>query len=323
MRLCRYVIDNQLQVGFYEDDKVVPLLGAAEASGCKIPNLTPEIDLLSLLPPDGGHFSQVQRIHTWLQAAGRAWSQKASIPVEAVQLKVPIPRPNKLFLLAGNYAAHIEEGGDQAAERSETFPYVFMKPPTTTLIDPGSPFRLPTVSPECLDYELELAVVMGRGGKGISTDQALQFVAGYVVVNDISDRRFRPNPQRRERNRDTFFDWQHGKWHDGSCPCGPCIISADAIPDPQNLAMRLTVNGEIRQQASTALQVFSVAEVIAFVSSFVTLEPGDIISTGTCAGVGGPKGIFLRAGDRIDATIDGIGTLTTHIEPSGASNSHS
>lgn len=313
MRLCRYVADNQLQVGFYEDDKVLPLLWAAEVSGFKIPSLDSDIDLLSLLPPDGCHFVQVQRIHMWLQGAGSEAAQNAWVPVSAVQLKVPIPRPNKLFLLAGNYAAHIEEGGDQAAERSETFPYVFMKPPSTTLNDPGAPFRLPAVSPQSLDYELELAVVMGRGGMGISADKALQFVAGYVVVNDISDRKFRPNPQRRERNRDTFFDWQHGKWHDGSCPCGPCIVSADAIPDPQRLAMRLTVNGELRQQASTALQVFSVAEVIAFVSSFVTLEPGDIISTGTCAGVGGPKGIFLRAGDRVDATIDGIGTLTTNI----------
>jgi len=128
-------------------------------------------------------------------------------------------------------------------------------------------------------------------------------------VNDISDRGFRPNPNRKERDRDKFFDWQHGKWHDASCPVGPCIACPESIPDPQVLPLKLTVNGEVHQDASTALQIFPVAAVIEFVSAFITLEPGDIISTGTAAGVGHAKGVHLNPGDIVEAGIDGIGVL--------------
>ena len=107
--------------------------------------------------------------------------------------------------------------------------------------------------------------------------------AGATVVNDISDRGFRPNSNRELRDRDKFFDWQHGKWHDGSCPVGPCVACPESVPDPQTLPLQLTVNGEVHQDASTAMQIFPVAAVIEFISSFVTLEAGDIISTGTAA----------------------------------------
>jgi 2,4-diketo-3-deoxy-L-fuconate hydrolase len=142
---------------------------------------------------------------------------------------------------------------------------------------------------------------------------ALKSVAGYTIINDISNRKFRPNPNRKERPKDSFFDWLHGKWHDSFCPCGPCITSADAIVDPQQLAMQLRLNGEIRQDASTALQIFPVAAVIEFISSFVTLEPGDLISTGTPAGVGHTTGTFLKPGDMLQGHIASIGTLTTPV----------
>ena len=200
-----------------------------------------------------------------------------------------------------------------AVERAETFPWVFMKPPTTTLSHPGDPVKLPEVSPASIDYELELAVIIGRHAKGVSESDALEYVAGYTIINDISDRRFRPNPKRKTRERDSFFDWLHGKWHDGFCPCGPCVTSRDAVPDPQTLALQLHVNGDLRQDASTAQQVFPVAALIEFISSFVTLEPGDMISTGTPAGVGNAQGVFLREGDQIDATISSIGKLVTRI----------
>ena len=154
--------------------------------------------------------------------------------------------------------------------------------------------------------------IVGTGtmGSGVAYVSA---VAGFdTIINDISDR-LRPNPNRREREKDKFFDWLHGKWHDGACPCGPCVASPIDIPDPQQLSMRLSVNGEIRQDATTAQQIFPVAAVIEFVSSFITLEPGDIISTGTPSGVGGPQGVFLKDGDQVDATIDGIGTLAVEV----------
>jgi 2-keto-4-pentenoate hydratase/2-oxohepta-3-ene-1,7-dioic acid hydratase in catechol pathway len=230
-----------------------------------------------------------------------------------VELLVPIPRPPKLLLLAGNYAKHIEEGGGVAAQRAETFPYVFMKPPTTTLTDPGKPIKIPAGSPDHIDWEMELGVIIGRRARHVKEADALKYVAGYTVVNDISDREFHPNPQRKVRDKDGFFDWLHGKWHDSFCPLGPCVVSADAIPDPQKLDMKLTVNGKVRQDSSTANQIFPVAAVIEFLSSFVTLEPGDIISTGTPAGVGNATGTYLKPGDRIEATIRSIGTLVTPV----------
>jgi 2-keto-4-pentenoate hydratase/2-oxohepta-3-ene-1,7-dioic acid hydratase in catechol pathway len=134
-------------------------------------------------------------------------------------------------------------------------------------------------------------------------------VAGYTIVNDISDRKFRPNPDRTHRERDKFFDWLHGKWHDTFCPVGPCVLAADTVPDPQDLTLRLTVNGEVKQEGTTAQMVFPVAAVVAFLSRFVTLEPGDIISTGTPSGVGNATGTYLRPGDVVTAEIEGIGRL--------------
>ena len=239
---------------------------------------------------------------------------KISVDTAKAKLLVPNPHPNKLFLLAGNYAEHIQEGGGIATERAKTFPYVFMKPPTTTLTNPGGPLRIPGVSPNHIDWELELGVIIGQGGKGIKEADALKHVAGYTVINDISDRQFRPNPGRTERAKDSFFDWLHGKWHDSGCPCGPCIASADAIGDPQKLKMKLSLNGKVFQDASTAQQIFPVAAVIEFISSFVTLEAGDMISTGTPAGVGNTTGTYLKANDRIEASISEIGTLVTPVE---------
>lgn len=284
MRICRFEKDGRTWAGIYEDHTVAPIVNSEDA------------DLLDYLP--GGN---------------RAAEAGDPVPTESVKLLVPNPKPNKLFLLAGNYAKHIEEGGEIAAERAETFPYVFMKPPTTTLTNPGDPVVIPSVSPDHIDWELELGVVIGVGGKGIKEEDALGHVAGYTIFNDISDRKFRPNPGRKERPRDGFFDWLHGKWHDGSCPSGPCIASSETIADPQGLEMQLRVNGEVRQDASTAQQIFSVAAVVSFISSFVTLERGDMISTGTAAGVGNTTKTYLKTGDRIEATIEGIGTLVSPV----------
>ncbi|QDU93064.1 fumarylacetoacetate hydrolase family protein [Lignipirellula cremea] len=310
MRLCRFSQQGLPQVGFYGDEFVVPLdaASAAAAAAGQSFSLPGEAELLPLLP--GGSLHAVaQGLFDWLGKQDSTLVESLQLKLEEVELLLPQPRPNKLFLLAGNYAAHIEEGGAVASERADTFPYVFMKPPSTTLINPGEAIRIPQVSPAHVDWELELAVVIGRGGKGISEAEALKHVAGYTVINDISDRKFRPNPERKPRDKDGFFDWLHGKWHDSFCPCGPCITSAEAIADPQNLEMKLLVNGKIHQDASTGQQIFPVAAVIAFISSFVTLEAGDIISTGTPAGVGNTTGVYLQPGDQVEAYIGSIGSL--------------
>jgi 2-keto-4-pentenoate hydratase/2-oxohepta-3-ene-1,7-dioic acid hydratase in catechol pathway len=189
-----------------------------------------------------------------------------------------------------------------------------MKPPTTTLTDPGQPIRIPKISPDHVDWELELAVIIGRTARNVSEADALNYVAGYTIVNDISDRKFRPHPNRKPREKDAFFDWLHGKWHDSFCVCGPCVVTPDEIPDPQDLAMKLSVNGKVFQDASTAQQIFPVAAVIEFIASFVTLEPGDIISTGTPAGVGSTTGTFLKPGDVVRGWIEGIGEVVNPVE---------
>lgn len=314
MRLCRFGRTSSPEVGFYDEQHVVSVAAAAQryAQATDAQLKLPVGDQLIEFLACGTAYPETRALWHWVQESPDQLGD-ARIGIDEVQLLVPVARPNKLLLLAGNYAKHIEERGGVAAERAETFPYVFMKPPTTTLNDPGKPFVIPAISPDAMDWELELGVVIGARARGVTEDEALRYVAGYTVINDISNREFHPNPGRRKRERDGFFDWQHGKWFDGSCPCGPCVTSAESIPDPQNLAMQLRVNGDLKQDSSTSQQIFSVAAVIAFISSFVTLEPGDIISTGTPAGVGHASQTFLKRGDLVEAKIDAIGTLVTPI----------
>ena len=324
MRICRFNQQGQEQVGFYDEQTIVPLAEAARVhaattrEGLELPAST---DLLDFLPPAGVGHAAARHLADWISRNADKLPATARLATSSVQLLVPIPRPNKLFLLAGNYAAHIEEGGGKARERQETFPYVFMKPPTTTLTNPGQPILIPKVSPQHVDWELELAVIIGRKCKGVSEADALKYVAGYTVINDISDRKFRPNPDRKQREKDSFFDWLHGKWHDSFCPCGPCVASADEIIDPQILPMKLVVNGTAQQDGSTAQQIFPVAAVIEFLASFVTLEPGDIISTGTPAGVGlGQKPPrYLKHGDVVELGIEGLGSSRQRLRAYGRS----
>jgi len=305
MRLARFEHQNELTIGFYLDDAVVPLSALAAKAKIEIPQNDSLLDYL----PGGTAHDTAQQLHSGLTSA----EQSDRISVLDIELQVPIPQPPKLMLLAGNYPKHIEEFGRQAEERDKTFPYVFMKPAGTTLTAANQPIRIPEISPDHIDWEIELAIVIGKECKAVTEASALNYVAGYTIVNDISDRQFRPNPNRAERDRNKFFDWLHGKWHDTFCPMGPCVLSADALPDPQNLQMTLTVNDQIEQNGSTAEMVFPVAAVIEFISGFVRLQPGDVISTGTPHGVGGAKGRFLKPGDRVVAKIDQIGSLSNPI----------
>ena len=312
MRLCRFSLDETTLAGFYRDDRVVPVDQACDAycdaTGADL--LLPSADdLLDLLPPDGSSFEACRELAAWVDGLDDEALGELAIPLDDVKLLVPVGRPNKILLLAGNYAEHIVERGGVAAERGATFPYVFLKPPSTTLTDPFDPIVLPRVSPDHVDWECELGVVIGRACRAVEEAEALDYVAGYTIVNDVSDRKFTPNPGRTPRERDKFFDWLHGKWHDTFCPMGPCLLSADEAGDPQEFRLRLTVNGDVKQDASTAQMVFPVAAVIAFLSSFVTLEPGDVISTGTPKGVGSARREFLKPGDSVVAEIERIGRL--------------
>ena len=317
MRLCRFCLDDDvLLTGFYLDDRVVPLDQAVDAfTVAKDLELliSESDDLVALLPPRGASFLAARELSRWVEGLDDEALEELAIPIEDVRLLPPIDRPGKLLMLARNYPEHSVEVGDVALERAETFPYVFLKP-TSTIIGSGDPIVIPKCSPDAIDWECELGVVIGSTCKGVSEADALKHVAGYTVVNDVSDRAFRPNPDRKARERDAFFDWLHGKWHDTFCPIGPCIRSADSLPDPQNLAIRLDLDDEPMQAASTSQMVFPVAAIIAFISTFVTLEPGDLIATGTPAGTGKGRGRYLKAGEFIHAEIEGIGVLENPVE---------
>jgi 2-keto-4-pentenoate hydratase/2-oxohepta-3-ene-1,7-dioic acid hydratase in catechol pathway len=317
MRICRFGFDEMVLTGFYDDSHVIPIDLAAEAfsrdNGVELVLPSTE-DPLEMLPPEGISYEPARELFAWINGLDADDLAELLIPVADVRLLVPIAHPSKLLLLAGNYAKHVAERGGIAAERQETFPYVFIKPPSTTLTRPGDPIVLPRISPNHVDWECELGVVIGRTCRHVDEDDALSCVAGYTIVNDISDRSYRPNPGRKSRERDKFFDWMHGKWHDTFCPMGPCILSADAVPDPQALPIQLSVNGEVKQDASTAEMVFPVAAVISFISQMMTLQPGDVIATGTPSGVGSATGTYLRPGDFVVATIDPIGSLENPVE---------
>ncbi|MFC1793749.1 fumarylacetoacetate hydrolase family protein [Planctomycetota bacterium] len=244
-------------------------------------------------------------------------STEASIAVDSVILLAPIPRPGKVLALAGNYVEHIKEAGMKLglsdSPRLTTVPRPFIMP-ATAVANPGDQIPWPAYS-ETIDYELELAIVIGRKAKAVATDKALEIIAGYTIVNDVSARTVTFKKDRAERPWDEFYDWLNGKWADDFCPMGPYLLTADEIDDVQNLNMKLTVNGEVRQNANTSQMIHTVAQIVSFLSHLMTLEPGDIIATGTPSGVGFATGNYLKAGDRIEATIDNLGTLTNTLGP--------
>lgn len=313
MRLCRFQNKDTVDVGLYVDDMIVPLNTAANELKIRIP--APNHNVLDYLPPDGRNFQAAQQVEQAFRKLDAAGQRRLSRSAKEVRLKVPISEPKKIILLAGNYAAHIIEGGGKAPERVETFPYYFWKPPSTTLTDPGQPIKIPRVSPNHVDWEIELGVVIGKTMRHVNEKEALSYVAGYTVCNDVSDRRYQINPKRKPRDKDSFFDWLHGKWHDTFLPTGPCIRSAAGF-DPQKLRLVLKVNGKIMQDASTAQMIFPCAALISILSESVTLEPGDLIVTGTPSGVGAARKppIFLKPQDQVDCEIEGIGLLHNPVE---------
>ncbi len=216
--------------------------------------------------------------------------------VTARKLLPPVSPPN-IFAIGRNYRAHAKETGADVP----TAPVVFAKA-TTSLTAPGDPILLPKAGPECVDYEAELAVVIGRRCRNVPVEQALEVVCGYTVGNDVSARDW----QKR------LGQWVRAKIFDTFCPLGPCI---ETDLDPTDLPIRSVLNGQVMQDATTADMIFPVAELIAFLSADLTLQPGTVILTGTPEGVGAARDpqVFLRQGDSITCVIDGIGELTNPV----------
>lgn len=230
----------------------------------------------------------------------------ASLPA-GVRVLAPLLYPGKILCAGANYYDHMAEMGFPGVKKETQRLFFFMKPPRNAVVGPGATLVKPRGTQK-YDWEIELAAIIGRTARYVTPERALEHIAGYTIAIDMSARDF-------NMAQDQFykFDWVAGKATDTGCPLGPWIVPAAALPDPQNVALKLSVNGAVKQDSTTGQMIFSVAEQIARASEIMTLDPGDVILTGTPAGVGVPKGTFLNVGDRIDAEIAGIGTLSVTV----------
>jgi 2-keto-4-pentenoate hydratase/2-oxohepta-3-ene-1,7-dioic acid hydratase in catechol pathway len=282
-----------------------PQLGVLLGDGTVVapPELTQWRDMVDLLD-------------NWEQAATalREMTPRQSPPVGPCRLLTPIHWPRKVLCAGVNYRKHIREMGGEVPG-ADWQPYFFLKPPTTSVVGPADLIVIRNPDVARYDWEVELAVVIGIGGRDIPVDDALRHVAGYCVANDVSARGY----HRRENVPAAAFqyDWFASKATDSSLPLGPGITPAFQVPDPQALRLRLWVNDELQQDESTADMICPVAELISAASAVVTLEPGDVIATGTPAGVGAGRGRYLRHGDVVRVEIEGLGQLSNHVIDSG------
>ena len=289
-----------------DDDQIVDLRSAVRLAN-------PEEPLPETLSGVCGASAAVRDL--LVRLAARAPGE-AHLSRHQVQLRAPIERPGKLICLAGNYHNHIIESGFQAPERHDVItPQLFMKPSTCLAAD-GADIPLSRHNLR-VGWEVELAVVIGAGGHHIPRPRAMSHVFGYTILNDLSERSLHASTVRRRREWDPFFDWLAGKWFDGFAPCGPWIVDRDDIADPHSLELRLTVNGSVRQLGNTSEMIIGIPELVSAVSSIMTLEPGDLIATGTPAGAGmGVGESYLRDGDEVMCEIAGIGRLRNRVTAS-------
>lgn len=241
-----------------------------------------------------------------LDAAGlRALGERAAAaPADAriaragVRLLAPVPDPEKIICLGLNYRDHAEEGGQEIPEHPRWFGKF-----ANSLVGDGAEVVLPAAHADFVDYEAELAVVIGRAAHCVGAEEAMAHVAGVMPFNDVSARDLQlQNPL-----------WTSGKAIDTFAPCGPALVTLDEAGDPDALGLRTRINGEVVQEGHTSNMIFGVAETIAWLSRTMTLVPGDIIATGTPAGVGGLKGIFLRDGDVVEVEVDGLGAVSNPV----------
>jgi 2-keto-4-pentenoate hydratase/2-oxohepta-3-ene-1,7-dioic acid hydratase in catechol pathway len=279
-------------IGVVKNDAVVNVSALAASVGKEIP-----ATLLEAIEQGEEFTSTVHDLVNQVKAADFTYT------LEEVQLLAPIPRPSKnVFCIGKNYRDHAIEMGSEADIPENIM--VFSKAPTAVI---GHGEGIPSHSKvtDQLDYEGELAVVIGKTGTGITKEEAMDYVFGYTIINDITARDLQ------QKHKQFLL----GKSLDGTCPMGPWIVHHSDIPNPESLMIETKVNGEVRQKGNTSDFIFDIRTMIAELSKGMTLEAGDIIATGTPAGVG--KGmkppVFLKAGDTIEITIEGIGTLRNEI----------
>jgi len=277
MRLAAFSTGSGTRLGAIHGDKIIDLTALGAPA-----------DILELIQAGPPAWARVET----LSRSGAA----ASLPLDSVKLLPPLPNPPKIVAIGLNYMDHCREQNVPVPDR----PLVFAKFPSS-IIGPGDDIVWDPALTQQVDYEAELGVIIGRRARRVSAERALDHVFGYTIVNDVSARDLQfPDKQ-----------WVRGKSLDTFCPLGPFIVTADEIPDPQALAIKCQVNGRYLQNSSTSEMIFGVRELIANLSRSFTFEPGDLIATGTPAGVGVFRRppIFLQDGDTVVIEIEGIGRL--------------
>jgi 2-keto-4-pentenoate hydratase/2-oxohepta-3-ene-1,7-dioic acid hydratase in catechol pathway len=301
MKLVRYLSkisehENVECYGFLMSHKAVDLHRLAEASNMEFP---PSLSDFIALGPD-----TLKRAERLLEHASKREIADASLPADQVRLLAPIAFPPKIICLGLNYRDHVSETGGTIPDE----PVIFMKP-HTAIIGPNEKIVKPSFV-EKLDYEAELAVVIGKHAKNVSVSKASTCIFGYTIFNDVSAR----DIQFKDKQ------WTRGKGFDTFAPTGPCVVSADQLQDVSNLSIRTWVNSELRQDSTTSNMVFDVYGVVHHLSRVMTLEPCDIIATGTPSGVGfamKPQAKFLHVGDSVRIEIEKIGTLENMVVEEG------
>ena len=257
-------------------------------------------------------------LHDWTAAQARfdkaATSPAAGQPLSATKLWPPILWPSAIYCAGANYADHAAEMARATGREPEPDPHTlglkpwhFIKAGRSTLAAHDDTVQITGLS-KTMDWEIELAAVIGRAARNVPLAHALDYVAGYTIANDLSARDMGRRPHVPD-SAPFKFDWVAHKNFDGSCPLGPWIVAARDIPDPQKLGLRLWVNDAVKQDSNTGHMIFTLAEQIEHLSSRITLQPGDVILTGTPAGVGAARQEFLKAGDVVKLWIENVGTL--------------
>ena len=277
------------------DDVCHPIGELADAAGETCPD-----QLIDCLVDWPTHAAMLERL-------ARAADGARGVPIREARLLTPLRWPGKILCAGANYYSHMDEMGFAGTTKESQRLFFFMKPPRQALVGPGATVEMPRGTAK-LDWEIELAVVIGRRARHVAVADALGAVAAYSVAIDLSARDENQAPDQFYK-----FDWVAGKGQDTCCPMGPFLTPAAFVPDPQALSLRLSVNGEPKQDGHSSDMIHDVAEQIARASQIMTLEPGDVLLTGTPAGVGVPKGTFLAPGDRIVAEIEGLGALDVQI----------
>jgi len=278
------------------DGKLYPLAALAASSGKALPSSNVAI------------FADWERSRAALGELAASAAKSGVAPVEG-KLAAPLLYPGKVLCAGANYYDHMAEMGFPGVKKETQRLFFFFKPPRNAVVGPGATVVMPRGTKK-YDWEIELAAVIGKTARYVPVETALSHVAGYTIAIDMSARDFNQAPDQFYK-----FDWVAGKATDTACPMGPWIVPAEALGDVQNVALKLAVNGTVKQDSSTSQMIYSIAEQIARASQLMTLDPGDVILTGTPAGVGVPKGTFLNPGDKIDAEIAGIGKLSVEIKP--------